>query len=300
MQYRDGSLLCLWLFSIAACESTTERIVSCPVIRGRGAAYGALIGTASFAPGACIEVFDEGRRLAHTNASNTGTFAIQFAEGEMRDDSIQVRVTAAGLRPAEYTVHVNARQHAEITYRPGSAPIVASESGSIRMRGTLTDPNERPSFSSPPITTAWVTNWSTGVVDRMVPQPVLEVPFEASVPGRAWDPVSPITRHGAQDAIGGCYWPYGGGYAFGCTQEAWDRGSCRGGPAGPCIQPRGCEPLRVEEPERPAPFHQEDPIPQGPPNAEPFDAGMPDAGTPDAGMPDASEPDADIDVGGPS
>ena len=127
MNYRDGSLLCLWLFSIAACESTTERIVPCPVIRGSNFAYGGLIGTAAFAPGACIEVFDDGRRLAHTNASPSGTFSIQFGEREMRDDSIQLRVTGEGRRPVEYTVRVSDRQKYRAYDRQAVFPSISQE-----------------------------------------------------------------------------------------------------------------------------------------------------------------------------
>ena len=304
MNYRDGSLLCLWFFSIAACESTTDRIIPCPVIRGSDHAYGALIGTAAFAPGACIEVFDDGRRLAHTNASSSGTFSIQFGEREMRDDSIQLRVTGEGRRPVEYNVRVNDRQHAAITFEAGSAPIVARESGLVRLQGKLVDPVEpmrREAFTSPPISTAWVTNWRSGEVVPMVPTPVLSVPFDnTSVFGHPGDPVAPVTMHGAQNATGACYWPAGSGYGHRCTQEDWDRGRGTEGGSGTCTRRRGCEPLMVEEPERPAPFNQEPPIPQGPPVTNPYDAGPPDAGPPDAWIEDAWQPDADIDVGGPS
>ncbi len=300
MNYRDGSLLCLWLFSIAACESTTERIVPCPVIRGSNFAYGGLIGTAAFAPGACIEVFDDGRRLAHTNASPSGTFSIQFGEREMRDDSIQLRVTGEGRRPVEYTVRVSDRQNAAITFEPGSAPLVATESGDIQMRITLVDPVEPPDerFTSPPISAAWVTNWGSGAVVPLAPLPILGVPYENdSLGGRPGDPVTPVTMHGAQNATGACYWPFGfTGFVFPCTQEQWDRGLCTGVP-GPCPRRRGCEPLMVEEPERPAPFNQGEPIPSGPPVMNPYDAGPPDAGPPDAWIEDAWQPDADLDTG---
>jgi len=301
MQYKDGPLLFLWFFSIAACESTTERIVPCPVARGGDVTYGALVGTSAFPPGSCIEVFDEGRRLSHTNASSSGTFAIQFIEGRMRDDAIQLRVTAPGLRAVEYNVRINDRQNAEVTFEPGSAPIVARESGQVRLQGTLVDPIEvarRMSFTSPPISAAWVTNWRSGEVVPMEPVPVLGVAFDnTSASGYPGDPIAPVTRHGAPSETGACYWPSGGGFAFPCTQEQVDQGRCAG-VSGPCTGRRGCEPLRVEEPERPAPFNNGVPIPQGPPTMNPYDAGPPDAGPPDAWIPDAWMPDANDDAGG--
>jgi hypothetical protein len=296
MQYTDGLLLCFGFFLVAGCETTTDRIIPCPVIRMPNVGYGALVGTGSFAPGACIEVFDEGRRLAHTNVSQEGTFAIQFASGGFPDDAIQLRITGAGSRAVEYTVRVNDRLHAAVIYEPGSSPLVANESGQVRIQGTLVDPVEAAPFSlepfsSEPITTAWVTNWRTGLVGRMTPQPQLGAPFEAYAPGAPHDPIGPITRHGdVANAIGGCYWPEGAGYAFGCTQESVNLGTCGVGEGSGCARRRGCEPLLVEEPERPAPFNQGPPIPEGPP-----DRVIPDAGPPDAPLP---PPDAFGDAGG--
>lgn len=284
-------MLCFGIFLLAGCETTSDRLVPCPVLRGQGASYGALIGTGSFAPGACIEVFDDGHRLAHTNVSSAGTFALQFSSREFRDDSIQLRITGGGARAVEYTVHVNDRQNAEIVFTPGTVPIMPLASGEIRVVATLRDPMEREHpFTSPPISSAWLANWSTGVVSPMAPVPVLGREFDSRVPGHPLEPVAPVSRHGeGQRETGGCYWPFGAGFAFGCTQEDWDRGSCRGG-GGTCTRRRGCEPLMVEEPERPAPFNQADPIPQGLPERMPYDAGPPDAYFP--------PPDAFGDAGG--
>jgi hypothetical protein len=274
----------------APTHTAPDGVICCPLVHMRGGAgtvtYGGIAGLGRFERDTCLELFHDGTRLAHTDAIEGGQFALQFViPGRLDALTLELHATPAGRPTERLGVSLTAESGARITYVRGTTPLVATDSGRLRFRGTLDGaPFER-------ILAAWVINWTTGNVEPIVPPPETDVAFDAFVPGGPFDYAAPASLHDGR--AGGCWWPRGGGgRAPPCTIEMLEAGTCFG-VVPPCTTPRGCEPIDVDERTSDTPDPRtDDTIVTGPPPGP--DAGV-DAPIRDAPRPDVP-PDAPRDV----
>jgi hypothetical protein len=256
------------------------------LVLGHGASqvsYGAIAGRSEiFTPGSCVEVYVDEERVARTLVTFDHSFALQFeVRGDVRRHDVELWLAGVEGEPGlqRYTLSSSTRLAARIAYEEGTTPLVAHTGGVVEFNGWLAP---EPLYSS--MSDVWLVNWTNGVVRIVDPVPGARVQFSAAVLGQPGDCASPISVHGDEDVVGGCWWPAGsGGCAPGCTEEQIAAGTCVSG-TGSCVVPRGCAVLEVDERRSDSPPAElPESISTGRPDAGPLDAGPPDLGPPDFG-----------------
>lgn len=279
----------LWLglsMSLGGCPSRVPptEIRTCPllVVRGSGGpiTYGGVASVGGFRAGSCIEVFHGEERVARTFVGPSGSFAVQFViEGEA-NGAFSLRASdEEGGTDERVALTFERVTQAEISYPANTTPLIARADGTLEFNGSL-----EPGLGAR-IESAWMVNWSNGLVASVRPTPPFSSAFTATVPGERGNCAAILSRH--DEGVGGCWWPQGGGgCAPLCTEEDYRSGECETGIDGPpCVGRRGCEVLEVEEriSDTPPPETARV-IPVLPPPPDPPDAGRPDAPLPDEGV----------------
>lgn len=247
-------------------------VIPCPtLIHGSGSYVGFLGVPGQLESGQCIELYVGGRRRALTRTGGNGAFyvAVPLAT-KSYEVPLEMRIDGA-----RYAVHSGGPSVGHISYSAGVVPLQeVDEGGRAHVRADVTP--------SSPIARTFTVNQArpfAAVVER----------FERGAPPGWWGSAPPprtmtgvwtewgtlVTEH--TSGTGGCWWPRGGGEVIQCSDRQWSIDECRIESV-PCVQPRGCAVIQVEERHSGIEPHEDRSIRVGRP------MGMPDAGPPDAGF----------------